>query len=183
MKKTILIACLSLGIAFTTNAQEKKLNSGLGFGFQLSQYQRDFGIGLQTTSPYFAGDKIAVRLRANLMFTEYLDGTFLDYQVTWSPYTNVSLGVIGKAADIGDHMRLYGEGGVIAIMPNSDFSDEDVVLGGYGLFGFEFFFMPAGNYFIEIGGMGTGARAETTPGQPIYSNGLTISTGLRITLE
>lgn len=185
MKKSVLALLLAVGFAFTANAQEKEPNCGLSFGFQLNQYQKDFGMGLQVTSPFFAYEKIAFRVRANLMFNEHLEGEgFIpnNYTVTWTPYTNVSIGAIGKATDIGDFMRLYGEGGLIAILPNSDFSDEDIVLGGYGLFGFEFFFIPQGSYFIEIGGVGTGARAEKTLGQPIYSNGLTISTGLRITL-
>jgi hypothetical protein len=76
-------------------------------------------------------------------------------------------------------MRLYGEGGVIVLFPSSEFSSESEVLGGYGLFGFEFFFSHQSNYFIEIGGIGTGAVADKASGKPIYSNGLLINVGLR----
>jgi len=76
-------------------------------------------------------------------------------------------------------MRLYGEGGIIALFPSSRFSGETFILGGYGLFGFEFFFDSKNNYFIEIGGIGTGAVAEKVSGQPIYSNGILINVGYR----
>lgn len=83
---------------------------------------------------------------------------------------------------VGERIRLYGEGGVITIFPSSDFSSDDMVFGGYGLFGFEFFFGKMGNYFIEIGGIGTGAVADKIINRPIYSNGLSISTGFRFFL-
>jgi hypothetical protein len=56
-------------------------------------------------------------------------------------------------------------------------------MGGYGLFGFEFFFTKFGNYFIEIGAVGTGAKADKVASKPIYSNGLTVSTGMRFILK
>ncbi|HEY5825345.1 MAG TPA: hypothetical protein VIT44_13315, partial [Cyclobacteriaceae bacterium] len=63
------------------------------------------------------------------------------------------------------------------------FSSEQFVFGGYGLFGFEFFMHSSSNYFIELGGIGTGARADKIASQPIYSNGFLISTGFRLNLE
>ena len=38
------------------------------------------------------------------------------------------------------------------------------------------------NYFIEMGGVGTGAIAEKSIGKPIYSNGFLLSVGLRVNL-
>ena len=38
------------------------------------------------------------------------------------------------------------------------------------------------SYFIEIGGIGTGATADKVANKPIYSNGLMLSTGFRIYL-
>ena len=52
-------------------------------------------------------------------------------------------------------------------------------MGGYGLFGFEFFMNSRNNYFIEIGGVGTGAVADKVANSPIYSNGLLINVGFR----
>jgi hypothetical protein len=156
-------------------AQETSLNKGLGFGFQLNQYQKDFGYGLSLTSPLFAHEKMALRLRGNLMYLEHLK----DGEITWTPYANVSLGLIGVGGYVTENIRLYGEGGVIGLIPNNDFSSKELIIGGYGLFGFEFFMQKGFNYFIEIGGVGTGATAEKVATKPIYSNGLSISTGFR----
>ncbi|MEO0332135.1 MAG: hypothetical protein AAF223_10680, partial [Bacteroidota bacterium] len=79
-----------------------------------------------------------------------------------------------------DFARLYGEGGIILLLPSDTFSAERTELGGYGLFGFEFYLKNNANYFIEIGGVGTGAQADKVPNKPIYSNGLLISTGFRM---
>lgn len=129
------------------------------------------------TSPYFVHDKVAIRLRGNLMWNEHpeVGGT----TITWSPYSNVSMGIVGIAGEIGGFMRLYGEGGIIAVIPSSEFSSDSKTFGGYGLFGFEFLFDNHSNYFIEIGGVGTGAVAQKVPGRPVYSNGLLINVGYR----
>ena len=42
-------------------------NSGVGIGFNINQFQDDFGIGLNLNSPSFASDLLSVRLRANYM--------------------------------------------------------------------------------------------------------------------
>jgi len=85
------------------------------------------------------------------------------------PYGQYRLGVAATAARVGGFVRLYGEGGVIYVRPNSDMSD-DAQLGGYGLFGFEFLLStedrPKLSYFIELGGSGIGARAEKLPESP-----------------
>ena len=51
-----------------------------------------------------------------------------------------------------------------------------------GLLGFEFLANQRLSYFVELGGMGTGAKADKTPLKPIYSNGFTASTGIRFRL-
>ena len=178
MKNLIFITIMVLGCAAASFGQEGRISNKFGLGFQLNQYQKDFGMGINFTSPYFVYDRIAVRARANLMFNEHLQ----DMEITWTPYANVSLGVIGTSGYIGDFMRLYGEGGVILILPSSTFSDGDPVLGGYGHFGFEFYMSPVTNYFIELGGIGTGAVADKVAGNPIYSNGFSISVGFRFHL-
>lgn len=176
MKKIILFTLAFFVLAGITSAQEETISNNFGAGFHLNQYQRDFGIGLNLTSPYFAYDKIAIRVRANLMFNEHVQ----ENETTWTPYSNVSLGMIGVARTINDFMRLYGEGGVVLLFPSDDFSSENVEFGGYGLFGFEFYVFNKMNYFIEIGGIGTGAKADVIENIPIYSNGLIIGTGLRV---
>ena len=94
----------------------------------------------------------------------------------------MSIGLIGFGGFVGEYIRLYGEGGMIALIPNEIMSSESLVLGGYGVFGFEFFFARFGNYFIEIGGVGSAARANNLPLSPIYSNGMTVSVGFRFFL-
>jgi hypothetical protein len=175
-----MFALTLIVICFTLHAQEKSINTGTAFGIQLNQYQKDFGIGVNVTSPYFIHERIALRLRANLMYNEHeKDGT----TTTWSPYSNVSLGLIGVSGKVGEHIKLYGEGGFIMLFPSSDFSSDQSAAGAYGLFGFEFYMNSGHNYFIEIGGVGQGSTADKIPMKPIYSNGLLISTGFRMQLK
>ena len=181
MKKhsILTIGLLVSTISLYAQVQESSINNGMGFGFQLNQYQSDFGLGLNVTSSYFANEKLAFRLRGNLMFNEHIQNT----TTTWTPYSNVSLGIIGVGGKIGDYIRLYGEGGLIGLFPSNDFSSEQFVMGGYGLFGFEFFMNKIGNYFVEFGGVGTGAKEDKIATQPRYSNGFLISAGFRIHLQ
>jgi hypothetical protein len=178
MKHFITFLFAFLMITKAASAQENPLNKGFGFGFQLVQYQKDFGFGLNVTSPAIIQDKIAIRLRGNLMYNEHLKNG----EITWSPYSNITLGVVGFAGNVAEKIRLYGEGGVLGIFPSEEFSSKNAVIGGYGLFGFEFFMHESFNYFIEIGSAGTGATADKIPTKPIYSNGLSVSTGFRIYL-
>ena len=179
MKKTLALLAIMLTCATEARAQHTPVNSGLGMGFHLIQNQRDFGFGLQATSPYIAGGSFALRVRSSLMFNEGL----LDTAIQWMPYYNLSIGLIGVGGKIGEHIRLYGEGGIVTLLPSDRFSSERMVVGGYGLFGFEFFMNRMVNYFIEIGGIGTGATADKIAGRPVYSNGMSISTGFRFQLE
>jgi hypothetical protein len=121
---------------------------------------------------------MAVRLKANNQWFQHIPISETEY--VWSAYQNVQLGLIGVGGTISNAIRLYGEGGVIGIFPNSVFSDKDFVFGGYGLFGFEFFMLDKDvripSYYIEIGSVGA-ASADKLPAKPVYSNGLTISVG------
>ena len=176
MKKSGITLTILLGLTLSTYAQTE-LSNNFGVGFQITQLQQDFGIGLNLTSPYFANGRSAIRLRANTMWNEHLNS---DGETTWTAYSNVSLGFVSIAREIGDFARLYGEGGIILLLPPDTFSAERTELGGYGLFGCEFYLKNNANYFIEIGGVGTGAQADKVPNKPIYSNGLLISTGFRL---
>ncbi|MBL7963759.1 MAG: sterol desaturase family protein [Flavobacteriales bacterium] len=162
-------------LASQVHAQDG-LRNGFGIGGQVGQHQKDFGIGLNLTSPYFAHKRTAVRLRGNVLWNEHLNSAS---ETTWSSYTNLSLGFVQKVGELGNFMRVYGEGGAIYLFPSKEFSSRSVEFGGYGLFGFEFFFDERMNYFIEAGGVGTGARADEIPTKPIYSNGFLINVGVR----
>ena len=184
MKKNIFLALALTMISLTSTGQDDQpINSGFGFGGQVVQFQRDFGIGLNLTSPYFANDGMAVRLKANFMFHEHVQNLITTTTTTWTPYQNISLGIVGVGGKIGDYIRLYGEGGAIVLLPSSTFSSTDVEMGGYGVFGFEFFMDRCVNYYIEIGGVGTGAVADKVANEPIYSNGLIINVGFRFSLK
>ncbi|MEQ9423750.1 MAG: hypothetical protein RJQ09_04980 [Cyclobacteriaceae bacterium] len=175
MKKSILM--ISVVVLFQTSSfAQDAIGKGWGLGFQLGQYQRDFGIGLNVKTPYFVNDQIALRIKGNVMWNEHLDSNL---EMTWSDYTNLSIGMIVLVGEIEDFIRLYGESGIILIQPSDNFSNENSNLGGYGLFGFEFYMYEKANYFIEIGGVGSGATADKIPTNPIYSNGLIINTGFR----
>lgn len=172
----IVVALIMLCSVIAESQEESKISNSFGVGFQLGEIQDDFGIGLNITSPYLFDNRFAIRARANFVWNEHLDGI----ETTWTPYTNASLGFIGVAGKINDYIRLYSEGGLILLFPSDDFSDGELVLGGYGLFGFEFYHIRNLNYFIEIGGVGTGAKENTIAARPIYSNGLMINAGLRV---
>lgn len=178
MKTRITALILTVCLPFFGKTQET-VNTGFGFGMQLVEYQNDFGIGLNLTSPYFAYDKIGVRLKGNVMYHQAV----IDGRTDWIQYSNFSLGLIGVGGHVTERIRLYGEGGVIAVLPSGLMSDEDATLGGYGIFGFEFFFERFGNYFVEIGGVGSGAVADNLVNEPIYSNGMILSTGFRFFLK
>lgn len=173
-----IMVFVMVGLTGTAGAQQSEINNDVNLGIQLSQFQQDFGSGITLTSPWFAQQRIAVRARSHLMFHEHVH----EQETTWTPYLNATLGVAGKTGSIGDSILLYGEGGVIGLFPSDEFSSESFEFGGYGLFGFEFYMDSDSNYFIEIGAVGTGANADEVVNEPIYSNGLTISTGFRLHL-
>lgn len=177
MRKILTILAFML-LSSNLRSEESAINQGVGFGFQLNQYQDNFGFGLSLNSPYLFGDNLTFRLKSNVMFNEVIQ----DQETTWLPYFNVSFGAAGVGGMVTKNIRLYGEGGILLIIPSEEFSSNSTEFGGYGLFGFEFFMNPFTNYFIEIGGVGTGAKADKIPFSPIYSNGLSISTGFRMNL-
>lgn len=177
----ILLVLITFQSVCLINAQNKEagLNNGFGFGFNVNQYQNDFGMGLNVTSPYFANDQVAIRIKGNLMFTENIK----DSVTRWTPYAQFSMGIVGIGGMVGESTRIYGEGGMVALNASDEISSAGLVLGGYGLLGFEFFANSSLNYFIEIGGIGTGARADRLINKPMYSNGFLIGAGLRINLK
>lgn len=173
--KKIGISIVMILLALQMQAQEG-LNKHFGIGGQVGQHQKDFGIGLNITSPYFANEKMAIRLKGNLIWNEHINS---NSETTWSPYSNLSLGFVQSVGEINNFVRIYGEGGAIMLFPSTQFSSKSIQFGGYGLFGFEFFFDKHVNYFFEAGGVGTGARADKIVEKPIYSNGFLINVGVR----
>ena len=173
MKKiTLILTTALLSISTFIYAQEK---NNIGIGININQFQSDFGLGVHIISPYFANNSVAVKLGANLQWLQHIDNN----DTLWSPYSNMQLGFRGRHQIIENKLFVYGEGGTVLILPNSIFSTKQSIFGGYGLFGFEFSTSNKSGYFIELGGMGTGAKADKIQSKPIFSNGFTASTGLR----
>lgn len=196
--KTLFISCCLALAALTANAQnddvekdmdiiEKRMEGKptkaahkIAIGYNLTDVQNSFGIGLNVTSPYFFHKSMAVRLRANMQFLQHIP-TATPTATIWSPYGMLQLGLVGGDGVVKKNMRFYGEGGVVVIMPNDEFSANSTV-GGYGLFGFEFFLAKPIAFHIEMGGMGTGGTAEKSVGKPIYANGFLTNVGVRLLL-
>lgn len=174
MKKSLLVVGIMVFFFNFSFSQEK---NKLNVGFHLSQFQKDFGIGVHVISPYMFNKVFAIKLGGNLQWLEHLND---DGHTTWTTYQNLQLGFRGKQDVIKDRLFLYGEGGLLLLLPNSKFSSNKFDFGGYGLFGFEFISLTNFvGYFIEMGGVGTGARADKVANQLIYSNGFLINTGVR----
>jgi len=186
MKKTLFIFTIFLAIVSLTMAQGGRTPAKNHFeiGGQVNSFQNDYGLGINITSPYFYRGATAVRLSANYMWFQHND--LNSGNITWTPYYSFQFGIVGGAAVIANFLRLYGESGLVLLLPNSEFSTNSTELGGYGVFGFEFFMSqdPQSfiSYFIELGGMGIGAKADKLPGKPIYSNGFCASVGCRFYL-
>jgi len=177
MKNKTKVFLLATLFAIGLSAQEKEAERNpYVLGFQLSQYQNDFGIGLSVTSPSFLHEMLAVKARGNLMFFEHLQ----ENETVWTPYANFALGIQSGHSKLGDFIAIYGEGGAIGLFPSSDFSEENIVVGGYGLFGFEFLIADNFNYYIELGGIGVDAVADRIPNKPLYSNGFLINVGWKM---
>jgi hypothetical protein len=138
----------------------------------ITSHQNDFGFGFELMSPSFAGGALAVSVSGKMNYLATAD---------WKPYFSGEISLIsGLFAPAPTH-RLYGKAGLVAVLPTDDVSDDDMILGALGAFGFEFFFTEerGGSYFIELGGVGTGAEAENVPGSPVYANGFLTNVGVR----
>lgn len=168
------ILLLTAAVAINAQARDSKAAGKPSLGFNVSQYQNDFGIGVHFLTPYFFNNSFAVKIGGNVQWLQYSNP-----DARWTPYWNLQLGFRGREFIVEDKISIYGEGGLVILLPNSEFSSRSFQAGGYGLFGFEFMTASGLSYFIEMGGIGTGASADKVPGRPIYSNGLMTNVGFR----
>jgi hypothetical protein len=178
LKVLAIFFLLTAGLSTSNLASAQTKSNRTEVGFNLSQYQKDFGVGLHVISPYFFKETIAIKAGLNNQWLQHFDGT----ETIQTAYQNIQLGMRGRSHMITHNISLYGEGGVFIILPNSNFSSHSLELGGYGLFGFEFRIVPRFAYFIELGGVGIGATADKIAGKPIYSNGFLTHAGIKIGL-
>lgn len=172
------LLAIALFVMLTAHVSAQTISKQFEIGFNLSQYHKDFGLGINLITPYFVKEKLAIKVGANMQWLENFNGT----ESTWTTYQNFQLGLRSRSTIVSDKIFIYGEGGVLTILPNSDFSTQNVDFGGYGLFGFEFRPTPRFAYYFELGGVGTGATADEIPGEPLYSNGFLTNVGFRIGL-
>lgn len=170
------VLLLSLIVSITSFSQEK---NGFRLGINVNQFQRDFGLGIHVNSPYFIKQKTAIRLGVNVQWLQHVDR---NNESTWTPYGNAQLGIRTRHFIVENKIFIYGEGGVCLLLPNQKFSSTSALVGGYGLFGFEFLMTDRMSFILELGGMGTGARADLVTQKPIYSNGFVTSAGFRFNL-
>lgn len=178
MIRTVLCIAFVVLMGHGVSAQQPMapLAKGFSLGFQLVEQQRDFGLGVNVLSPHFAKDRMALRLRANIMWNQHPTREMV---TTWIAYPQLSLGVLGYGGTIAGRIRLYGEGGPMVLFPAQAFATSRLAWGGYGLFGFEFFMSPHFCYVLELGGVGSNARAERLAAKPIYANGFMVHAGFR----
>lgn len=172
-KMTLTLALMGIGVF--SFAQETSA-SKWGFGFQLSEWGNDFGVGGHVTSP-FLFDVFAI----DLGYQQKFNSDYLLPEHAWDPYGIIDIGVRSKAGQITPWFHMYGFGrmGILAVTPDSwDAS----TISGSGGFGFEFNTHNSGfspvSYYIELGGRGgldTGLN-----GEPSTAGGFQVSTGFRM---
>jgi len=157
-------------------------NTGAAVGMAVQRLQDDFGVSGFFTSPAFFGGNARVTVAGGAAWYPY--GRTSSGDQDWVPFGHTRI-VAESGHRLGQApLRLYGFGGVILAFLPQRLSDDLLSVGGVGGFGFEFF-APTNSgsapvsYFIELGGVGSGARATNEPGRPVLLNGFLIQSGVR----
>ena len=141
MKKIFIVALLLIAAVGGVYASDS-----FSVGFELGELGSDLIFGGRFTTPWLFEGHVAARVAGDVAFNT---------STAWSPYGTFRLGLLGSSGMINNFARLYGEGGGMLYW-NED-SAGSLVIGGYGLFGFEFFTgedSPVA-YFIEAGTNGS----------------------------
>jgi hypothetical protein len=154
-------------------------------GFHLANLDGNPAVGLEATSSYLGHGSLAFRVSADRAAHRGLPAAG-PAEEQMGQFGLVRAGVVGVGGVVAGCIRLYGEGGVFAAFPSAGLSSQGTQWGGYGHFGFECLFgRPAHApcaYFIELGTVGSGARAERMLGRPTYLNGFVTRVGFRLFL-
>lgn len=175
----VLMLLLLAGFTVQLAADETTKANGFAFDLRIMDSQGDFGLGIGVLSPPMF-KILHIQAGVELNWKNGIPQVATDY--TWIPFFKGRLGIVG-AADIGNGIgRLYGGGGMLLAWADGIRAANTLVLGGYGIFGFEFWLEPGQNlaYFIEVGGEGSGGRADRLQGSPFFANGFTIASGVRL---
>lgn len=171
--------------AITLAAGTAAADTGWAVGYTLHRFQDDFATGGAVTTPLFAGQRLRLTLGGGAAWSPH--AVTDDGDQDWATYGEARLVLEGGARAEGSPVRLYGFGGPLLLFLPSRIADDALALGGIGGFGFEYYFMHGGHdgpvsYFTELGGAGTGARADNLPGRPLLANGFSVTVGFRWTL-
>jgi hypothetical protein len=160
------------------DAQDDRTN-GFSVGWDISSFSNNYGFGVRVDTPRFANGKVHVQLAGNFAWVQGVPVDSTD--TTWAPYTLIRVGIIRSSPIRNLPLRFYGGGGVALILPTNKVSEKSAQGGGYGVTGLELAMPENENvrWFVELGGMGTGAKADRLATSPIYANGFIIGWGFR----
>ena len=178
----MMTLALSANRAVAQTREEPATNVGTSIGINVQRLQDNFGVSGTWSSRAFFSEKARITASGGVAWYPYGTGASGDQE--WVPFGQSRV-VVESGHRVGrSPLRLYGFGGAVLIFRSERLSSDVLALAGTGGFGFEFF-APSSvviapvSYFIEIGGVGSGARATNLPGQPILLNGFVVQSGLR----
>lgn len=160
------------------SAQDVVNPKSASISFELNELAGDFGASLGIQSPLILGH---AAIRAEGVLQWYNDPGSAEI---WYMYAVARAGLVGYSDLLANYIRLYGFGGVELVFPNlwTNYIDSEAMrFGGWGGFGFEFFFIPTGCYFIELGTTGSDAKSRIEP--RLYRNGFQTAVGMRFYLN
>ncbi len=185
MTWTILVVAITLTASAGAASADHEARDGLAIGYGLHRAQDDFGMGVAIATPRFAGDRLRISIGGGGAWSPHAVSG--DGEQDWAGYGQLSLLLEAGHRAPGSPVRLYGFGGPLLFLLPDRLSDDGLALGGVGGFGFEYYFMEDGHdgpisYYTELGGLGTGARADKLAGSPMLANGFLVAVGLRWTL-
>ncbi|MEZ4954397.1 MAG: hypothetical protein R2825_12590 [Saprospiraceae bacterium] len=148
-------------------------------GFQLTELHSDFGLGLNLDVP-LPGKLPTLRLAGNWHWLEIPGET----RSQATSFQTIRLGIANEGWEVAEKIKVYGEGGVLFLLPANMLSGDGLATGGYGLFGFEFFAkeMNGSSLFLEVGGTSAGRRVERRESVPTFGAGLLLGAGLRVAI-
>jgi hypothetical protein len=159
----------------------QRRSSRYAMDFNINSFSNNYGLGVGVSSPYILNNSLNFRLSGAYAWVQGVANT--ETTQTWAPYGLVRLGVYGSGFVYGTAIRAYGGGGPMLVIPSTTLSDQNTKVGGFGLVGLEFpLGGKSGAMFLELGGMGSGAKATKLSQSPIYANGFLASWGFRYVL-
>ena len=184
-KIVIFFLLISLSKVFASDmqisgsiAEATKDASNFAIGWNINSLSNNYGLGMTIQSPRF-WKRAQIRLSGIYAWANGIPTGTAKY--AWKPFGLVRLGLFSGSFLPNSSIRGYGGGGIAMLIPSDEVSSQGNVFGGYGLIGLEFFGREGmnGPMFIEVGGMGAGARADKFENEPLYANGFTVAWGFR----